>query len=59
MLVLKGCGTALVGELALDDYIAAEGNWRGSSRSVQTSPGEQSVPLQGEEDAHFRLSLQQ
>lgn len=59
MLVLKGCSTALVAELALYYYIAAERNWRESSRSMQTSPGEQSVPLQGEEDAHSRLYLQQ
>lgn len=34
-------------------------NRKESNRSVQTSPGEQSVLLQGEEDAQPRLSLQQ
>jgi len=39
--------------------IIAVRNRKESNRSVQTSPGEQSVLLQGKEDAHSRLSLQQ
>lgn len=34
-------------------------NQREINKSMQMSPGERSVPLQGEEDVHSRLSLQQ
>lgn len=47
--ISSGVGTSII----------AVRNWREISRSTQTSPREQSAPLQGEEDAHSRLSLQQ